>query len=474
MLSLLKNKIVLFFLFNAGVILPLHSQLWQNVGNGVSNDIRDLFPDPSTNNLYMSGSFRYADTIECRGMVYWNGNNYGKFNPVNSNYCWSGDGCGPTVSIVKYNNRFFAAGIFIFNTKFSYLLEYINNQWTPCCAPNKNDGAVYSLKNVNGKLFALGSFDSLCNKKIKRIAVWENNAWNEFVPSSTGLFGAYGNEAISCAEYYKGEYYFAGNTGGNSGFNEIVRWNGSQWQQLQNGLVGDPWVTSLKVYKGLLYVGGNFYKSAGNVSSFLAAWDGEKWIEPFPGVQFLDEVRDMEVINDKLYLTSTYIIPADNDSLSYQLARYDGCNFGAFGIKLKYPKYSGVPLTIAGMHNRIYVAHPPDTLDNKPTTNFIYFNENVPDFRTINMSECPVTPEVLDFDIYPNPVSSMLTITGNFSNAKVTLTNMLGQIIFEWNGAINDKLNIPIQSLSEAVYYISVSENGEYIGKKKIIKMEGD
>lgn len=472
MLSLLRNKIVLIFLFNAGAILPLHSQLWQNVGNGVSNVIRDLIPDPSTNNLYMSGSFRYADTLECRGMAYWDGNKYGKFNPVNSNYCWSSDGCGPTVSIIKHNNVFYASGIFVFNQKFKYLLQYANNQWVPCCEPNNAYGIVLALKKVNNKLFALGGFDSICGKQIKRIAVFENNTWNEFAPPSPGLFGAYGDETISCAEYYKGEYYFAGNTGGNSGFNEIVKWNGSQWQQLQNGLTGDPSITCLKVYKGLLYVGGYFFKSAGNVSSFLSAWDGEKWLDPFPQIQFLDEVRDLEVVNDKLYITSTYVIPADNDSLSYQLARYDGCNFGAFGIKLKYPKYAAVPFAISGLHDRIYVFGGPDSLDNMPKSNFISFPENVADFRTINLSPCPIKTDTINLNIYPNPFSNSITITGNYPEVKLSIINMLGQKIYEADKAINNSLILSTESLSDGVYYISVSENNKPLICAKVIKMK--
>ncbi len=464
---MLKNKIfILSVFFNLGFITTLSSQLWQKVGNGLSSNIRGLYADQTSNKLYIAGHFKYADTLTCKGIAYWDGNKYGSFNSPTGLNCWSGN-CDPVFSIAKFNNSFFISGIFNYNNKVEYLLENINNQWTPSC--NLHAGGN-NLALANGKLFSLGWFDSVCSKPSQRIAVYENNSWNEFAPSN-GVFGSYGAEMIWCAEYYNGDYYFAGNTGSQSGFKEIIRYRGSQWQSLQNGILGDAWVNCLKVYKDVLYVGGLFYKSEGNAADFLMAWDGQKWYDPFPKIQYLEQIKDLKVINDQLYIAGNFVIPADNDSLMYSIARFNGCNYGSFGLKTKFPDYTNPPMAIESLSGKIYAAVS-DSIEHKSTGYLISFDGNLDNFRNIEITSCEKTEADVSFNLYPNPFENTLYLSSGekIADLEVCIFNMLGQLVYKTTFDLNFQGNLYLENLDLGVYYITLKKDSNTILSKKIVK----
>lgn len=125
----------------------------------------------------------------------------------------------------------------------------------------KNGSAgITALKIVNNKLFALGGFDSICNKPAQSIAVYQNNQWLAFSNNSPLPFYQNG-DFILAVEYYKGEYYFGGNINTNTNFSEILRYDGTNWKDLNGGIYGGlADVRGLVVYKDILYVIGQFLK----------------------------------------------------------------------------------------------------------------------------------------------------------------------------------------------------------------------
>lgn len=76
-----------------------------------------------------------------------------------------------------------------------------------------------------------------------------------------------------------------------------------------------------------------------------------------------------------------------------------------------------------------------------------------------------------DFKIYPNPTSSDITIQTYFqlNNAKLELTDFLGQTLVQINNIQEKTFHINCNNLSNGLYFIKLFENNKIIAIKKII-----
>jgi hypothetical protein len=462
--NLLRSKysLAIFTLMLFCVRLDCLAQNWQIVGGGFSRDVGTLTVDSTTNSLYIGGSFKYADTINCDGLINWDGNAFTKLTKPLSN---CGNYCGPAGSVIRYNNRLFMNGNYgPYNGKLERLFEYVNNNWVVSCTIK--NGGIESLKIINNQLFAFGTFDSLCHKNVARLAVFNGTDWDNF----NGVLNA--GYRMRTGLYHKGEYYFAGNFSAGNGIKEIMRWTGSQWSSLQNGILGsDAEINCMEVFNGILYVGGYFFEADGNASNHILAWDGQNWFNPFPQIIYLASIPDMKVINKQLYISGNYIIPADNDSSMYSLARYDGCDFNVFGGSYKYPENDYPPNCIAGLRDRIYVAVR-DSFMHQKAKFLMSIPESVTNIKTIHISDCPIQNTDLNFSIFPNPYSDNITVqissVFNLSEAKIFITNNLGQLLLTFYPNNYSQL-LNLSSLSSGMYFLTVQGN-ENKRTVKIIK----
>ncbi|MCC7533457.1 MAG: T9SS type A sorting domain-containing protein [Bacteroidia bacterium] len=465
MLKLLRSKYSIYttiiLLVCAGFKSP--AQNWQMVKSGFSREVVALSYDSLSNSLFVGGFFKFADTITCDGLVNWDGSRFNKMNTPISN---CGNSCGPAGKVVRLNNRLFLNGYYgPYNGKTEQLFEYVNNNWV--VSGNLGiHGGISNLEIVNGKLFALGVFDSLSGKKIQSLAVFNGIDWDSFNTPSPILTNDYWFKA---AAYYKGQYYFGGNfTDGN--FKEILRWTGSQWLPLQTGIAGGMAdVTCMKVYKGILYVGGLFYETDGNSADCLVAWDGQKWYDPFPDITFIDYVNDLKIINDELYISGNYIDNTVSDSNMYVLARYNGCDLSFFGGIYKYPDYDKAPRCIEGFNGRIYAAVN-DSFLHKSSKYLVSIPEATPNYKSIQVSHCETVLANNGLSIFPNPYTDNITITlpNDFvlSETKFVITNALGQVIFtECPKLLYQSVNLSF--LSSAMYFFTIQDSSH----KKTFKL---
>ena len=72
-------------------------------------------------------------------------------------------------------------------------------------------------------------------------------------------------------------------------------------------------------------------------------------------------------------------------------------------------------------------------------------------------------------NVYPNPASEYVQVIGINGMDKVELVNTLGQTVYSMNTPVNG-LNIPVSNLGEGTYFVKVSNNGNVITKKVVIK----
>ncbi len=456
----------------AGANQPLHSQLWQRVGNGLDRFSNGLWTNIESNKLFVTGNFIHADTLLCRGICFWDGKVFGKLTPPPA--C---DLCG-TGRLIKFDNKLFATGEYTVpsSTDIGQVMQYENESWSLSARFPKNSAAG-SIVLVNDKLLILGLFDSISGIRANCIALYnpENNMWERFAqnePFQNTFF--HSEELLNNATYYKNEYYFSGNINRDDDFKEILRYDGKDWKPLQKGIFGGfADARGLIVYKDILYVTGYFFKRDGNAGDYIMAWDGEKWFNPFPQIQYLYDIKNMAIISDQLYISGSFIIPADMDSLAYNIARFDGCNFSAFGIKMKYPEDVEAPFALAGFQGKIY-ASVRDSLQGKYAGYLISFDENTPNYRTINITECPKEVDtVLTIELYPNPFDEWLTIksTKCFAGALITMCDMLGRTVYHSRFNMKYENRFDLMQLSGGLYYITVKTNEQVILKTKVIKL---
>lgn len=76
------------------------------------------------------------------------------------------------------------------------------------------------------------------------------------------------------------------------------------------------------------------------------------------------------------------------------------------------------------------------------------------------------------FKVYPNPTSNFITIqleNGIFTDALVTVTNTLGQLIFESKSTQTSEITIDFSSQSKGMYFLTMEEEGNKT-TQKIIK----
>jgi trimeric autotransporter adhesin len=121
-----------------------------------------------------------------------------------------------------------------------------------------------------------------------------------------------------CVAVYNNELYAGGRYG-------ILKWDGSSWQNLGVGVVGE--VKTIVVFQNKLIVGGSFI-DAGNLDCpYLAMWDGTNWNDL--GGTTNSIVQSLAVWNNKLIIGG-YFTQCENLPAKY-IVQYDGNNFSTMG-----------------------------------------------------------------------------------------------------------------------------------------------
>jgi hypothetical protein len=119
----------------------------------------------------------------------------------------------------------------------------------------------------------------------------------------------------------------------------IARWDGEQWHPLAGGVFdavpGDntEGVEAMAVWRGDLYVVGDFTHADGEQVEYIARWDGESWFDVGGGVELVGYdhtgLRGVTVWEDKLVIVGAF----DNagDTAAVNVAAWDGETWSALG-----------------------------------------------------------------------------------------------------------------------------------------------
>ncbi|MDD2562998.1 MAG: T9SS type A sorting domain-containing protein [Salinivirgaceae bacterium] len=104
---------------------------------------------------------------------------------------------------------------------------------------------------------------------------------------------------------------------------------------------------------------------------------------------------------------------------------------------------------------------------------YTVFNENNPNDSVrfiVNFDILSSTPEALvaEFKLYPNPTSGELTVSGG-EGKQLAIYNAIGQNMGTYTLTSNDE-KIDTNSLKNGIYMVLLSENGNTISTRKLIK----
>ncbi len=232
--------------------LPLHG-----------NYVRDLFTDAVNDALYATGYIEYfeggsGDMYICRYQDdHWT--TLGVFNQ-------------PVYNVVNYHDTLVASGLF----------TTVNGQ--ACSGPAYFDGASWHqfgnfntpvrwIRILNDTLYACDGFEEVEGQPAYGVAKLVGNAWVPPAPPPDSFEGVVTDVAL-----YANELYVCGSFDFNGGLNDIMRFDGESWTDLDGSLLGGLTNASrMEVFNGKLIVGGQIYAQAGNAGNGVMAWDGSGW-----------------------------------------------------------------------------------------------------------------------------------------------------------------------------------------------------
>jgi hypothetical protein len=154
---------------------------------------------------------------------------------------------------------------------------------------------------------------------------------------------------VSSMVVYNGNLYVGGEftMAGSVTVANIAEWNGTTWLPLGTGITGtNSEVFSLAVYNNELYAGGEFTQAGGASVNNIAKWNGSSWSDVNGGVTSqYGEVTAMAAYNNRLIVAGNFNL-ADTAPVQ-NIAAWDGTNWASLDTTSLW--------TPTGMVNCMYV-----------------------------------------------------------------------------------------------------------------------
>jgi len=279
--------------------------------------------------IVAGGNFHYVDSIPCtHAAAYYDGawHPFGSFS-------------GGIRQFKIIDNELYALGSF--NECDSQpavgIARRMGGQWVPLGTMQTSDPQVtmIDLVKYQGTLVATAGFSMWGGPR--GIVALNGNEWQILGPGIVGGMDSAGPMAV-----YQGDLYVGGQfstASGNAG-QSIMRWDGTQFHPVGDGLRYAPGatsptcsVTSMLVHDGHLFVSGGGWRYAGGIeANALATWDGNEWCavpgNVYPGIY------SMAFYQDTLFIASENVIEGDtmNFAAKYVGPTYYGTCTGPVGL----------------------------------------------------------------------------------------------------------------------------------------------
>lgn len=440
-----------------------YTQNWISVGGGANFPVRELYADTINNQLYAVGQFTDIGSSNANRVALWNGTSW-------YSLCGQPYLSDPTTIpwVTMYNYELYVSGgqTIMGDSMTGHLAHYAgNSQWEKFA---DFDG-IADLEVMENKLLLYGNFDSIGNQPIRNLAFWDGAVWSP--AGDTNEFNTVNVAFIADVELYQSKLIVGGNINSTQ-YKEVLEWDGIAWAPLGNGIPGgSAWINCMKEYQGILYIGGYFNEPG--FPAFLVAWNGQNYFKPFPDVDFLGQVWDLEVINNELYILGP--VQIDIPYKTYGFTKFDGdtlCVFGGSGV-WGTPYDSPWASSITEFNGDLYVTANKTMLYD--TVNYIAkWNGSEMDtciYSPLQLGYTTLTNPVDKINIFPNPTSSLLSVSGivEMEFQVLKLCDTQGKILFE-TVDFGQLKNIDVSVFSAGNYLLSIETKSGFTIWKRCIK----
>lgn len=452
----MRAGILYLFLFLQ--ISCIYSQVWKGVGGGVTGGgfVRTLAV--ANNNLYVGGAFESAGSITAYRIALWNGTLWDSLGGGVDN--------GIPYTITSDSANIFVGGSFhnAGGLNVAKLAKWDGNSWSGLSFNIDFTSPVYAIK-YKDNLYAGGKFYTVNGTTVNHITYWNDTQWKAV---AGGVDGGV-NPEVRCMAVYKGELYVGGDfavAGNVQGCWNIARWNGIKWDSLGSGLNYLPNVMLTDTVNNLLYVGGGFTKAGNIVVNNLAKWDGTTWSDVGGGIiSKLGGVSSLAMYRGNLFVGS---YDATGTFIDTILTRWDGTN---------WYRIHGPNSTIASLYvynDELYVGgdfDKVDTVGGVLTVNYIarYWMPPV-GVEEVKAAGGSGSGQLI---IYPNPAGGSFTVEVESwkmeeGSWKLEMYDVKGKLVKEMEVG-SGKMEVNTKGWGKGVYFVNLVADGKVVGKEKVI-----
>ena len=225
------------------------------------------------------------------------------------------------------------------------------------------------------------------------------------------------------------------------------------------------------IYKDKLYVAGGFskYEDIGNPGNFIAAWDGNSWIDVGGGMAGIGgmngQIRDLIIYQDDLYATGTFV-NAGGIEAQY-IAKWDGSLWCGLGST-----FDNNLFRMGIYQNLLYISGAFNTIDSDSIchiakwTGGSYVDScgSISSIKQLQTDNQKIT-------IYPNPFSTtaIIQLPLEIKNGSVSIYDVLGKKIKQINNLNCKDIVISREGMSNGMYFLSVTDENNIVGQGKIL-----
>lgn len=249
---------------NARGVARWDGMQWHAFGAGFNGIVRALAW--YNGNLIAAGNFTEADGAPAQNIAQWDGN---QWLPLDV-------GLDNSVSalIVDSNGDLIAGGSFTQSgsTPLNYIARWDGFSWQPL-GSGMDDGVAALLLDANGMLIAGGRFTMAGGNAAGGLAAWNGSQWQPLGNPGDSFINRTIDQVSALELDASDNLLVAGRFErvGSVTANNIVRWDGSQWQPLNGGLGNRVFALDQQTDSSLL-VAGQFFTAGTSVAPFIAGF----------------------------------------------------------------------------------------------------------------------------------------------------------------------------------------------------------
>lgn len=401
---------------------------------GFNFEVKSLYLDSSSNNLYAAGGFTqfYGTGTNINKIAVWNGSNWDSLGSgVNDN--------GALFALNKYNGNIIAGGSFslIGGINSKGLAQWDGTNWIPLtnAVDDQNYGSVGCLYVENSNLYVGGGFDTINGIPAQGIARYDGLNWYNYPPIG-GNF-----HYITGIIVFNNELYIGGNFNGGTGKADILKFDGVNWISVGGGLTGvNTWINDFKIFQNKLYVAGYFQTTNGDPGNNIAIWDGNLWSQPDSGLM-PSNVFEMHVFNNKLY-AGGQINDANGTPVSF-VAVWDGNTWMNFDGNI----LDNAVVCFASNGNDLYLGGGFLSINSQPHRRVAKYN------LISGLNEIDSTC----LNIYPTISTGNFTLCNRCQNQSIDIKifNSMGELLYFKSNTTEKIHNFDLSQFPNGIYIVS-------------------